>query len=333
MLLPALTRDRAREIMSRAAGASVLVIGDAMVDKFIMGRVSRISPEAPVPVVAFDHDLYRMGGAANVASNVVALGAQATIVAVTGRDEAAATLTEACREAGIAPSLVSDASRGTTTKVRVVTERNQQVARIDYEVDDEIAGEIESRVIAEIEKHAPRAAAIVVSDYLKGCVTRQVVQKALAAAAGRGVPLLVDPKIPHLSYYAGASVVTPNHHEAEAATGVRVRSEEDARRAARLFRERAGCRDVVMTRGDQGIWLLSDRVEGHLPATAREVTDVTGAGDTVVATLALALAAGATLGEAARLSNEAAGIVVGKFGPATVSVPELLDAIEASAEV
>jgi D-beta-D-heptose 7-phosphate kinase/D-beta-D-heptose 1-phosphate adenosyltransferase len=333
MLLPALTRDRAHEIMSRAAGASVLVIGDAMVDKFIMGRVSRISPEAPVPVVAFDHDLHRMGGAANVASNVVALGGQATIVAVTGRDEAAATLTEACREAGIAPSLVSDASRGTTTKVRVVTERNQQVARIDYEVDDEIAGEIESRVIAEIEKHAPRAAAIVVSDYQKGCVTRQVVQKALAAAAGRGVSLLVDPKIPHLSYYKGASVVTPNHHEAEAATGVRVRSEDDARRAARLFRERAGCRDVVMTRGDQGIWLLSDRVEGHLPATAREVTDVTGAGDTVVATLALALAAGATLGEAARLSNEAAGIVVGKFGPATVSVPELLDAIEASAEV
>jgi D-beta-D-heptose 7-phosphate kinase/D-beta-D-heptose 1-phosphate adenosyltransferase len=333
MLLPALTRDRAHEIMSRAVGASVLVIGDAMVDKFIMGRVSRISPEAPVPVVAFDHDLHRMGGAANVASNVVALGGQATIVAVTGRDEAAATLTEACREAGIAPSLVSDASRGTTTKVRVVTERNQQVARIDYEVDDEIAGEIESRVIAEIEKHAPRAAAIVVSDYQKGCVTRQVVQKALAAAAGRGVSLLVDPKIPHLSYYKGASVVTPNHHEAEAATGVRVRSEDDARRAARLFRERAGCRDVVMTRGDQGIWLLSDRVEGHLPATAREVTDVTGAGDTVVATLALALAAGATLGEAARLSNEAAGIVVGKFGPATVSVPELLDAIEASAEV
>jgi D-beta-D-heptose 7-phosphate kinase/D-beta-D-heptose 1-phosphate adenosyltransferase len=333
MLLPALTRDRAREIMSRAAGASVLVIGDAMVDKFIMGRVSRISPEAPVPVVAFDHDLYRMGGAANVASNVVALGAQATIVAVTGRDEAAATLTEACREAGIAPSLVSDASRGTTTKVRVVTERNQQVARIDYEVDDEIAGEIESRVIAEIEKHAPRAAAIVVSDYLKGCVTRQVVQKALAAAAGRGVPLLVDPKIPHLSYYAGASVVTPNHHEAEAATGVRVRSEEDARRAARLFRERAGCRDVVMTRGDQGIWLLSDRVEGHLPAASREVADVTGAGDTVVATLALALAAGAPLAEAARLANEAAGIVVGKFGPATVSVAELLEAIASAAVV
>lgn len=333
MLLPTLTRDRAREIMSRAVGASVLVIGDAMVDKFIVGRVSRISPEAPVPVVAFDHDLHRMGGAANVASNIVALGGQATIVAVTGRDEAAATLTEACREAGIAPSLVSDASRGTTIKVRVVTDRNQQVARIDYEVDDEIAGEAESRVIAEIGKHAPRARAIVVSDYLKGCVTRPVVQAALAAAARHGVPLLVDPKIPHLSYYAGASVVTPNHHEAEAATGVRVRSEDDARRAARLFRERAGCRDVVMTRGDQGIWLLSDRVEGHLPAAAREVADVTGAGDTVVATLALALAAGATLEEAARLSNEAAGIVVGKFGPATVSVAELLHAIESSAAV
>jgi D-beta-D-heptose 7-phosphate kinase/D-beta-D-heptose 1-phosphate adenosyltransferase len=265
MLLPPLTRDRAREITSRARGTSVLVIGDAMVDKFIVGRVSRISPEAPVPVVAFDHDLHRMGGAANVASNIVALGGQATIVAVTGRDEAAATLTEACR--------------------------------------------------------------------VKGCVTRQVVRAALTAAASGGVPLLVDPKIPHLAYYAGASVVTPNHHEAEAATGVRVRSEDDARRAARLFRERAGCRDVVMTRGDQGIWLLSDRVEGHLPATSREVADVTGAGDTVVATLALALAAGATLAEAARLANEAAGIVVGKFGPATVSVPELLGVIESSAAV
>jgi D-beta-D-heptose 7-phosphate kinase/D-beta-D-heptose 1-phosphate adenosyltransferase len=149
----------------------------------------------------------------------------------------------------------------------------------------------------------------------------------------RGVPLLIDPKIPHLEYYAGASIVTPNHYEAEAATGMRVRSEEDARRAARLFRERAKCRDVVMTRGDQGIWLLSDRVEGYLPAASHEVADVTGAGDTVVATLALALAAGATLAEAARLANEAAGIVVGKFGPATLSVTELLDALESSAAV
>ena len=330
MLLPTLTPERARQIASRAGGASVLVIGDAMVDKFIVGRVTRISPEAPVPVVAFDHDMYRMGGAANVASNVVALGGQATLVAVTGRDEAAAMLAQACRESGIGPSLVGDASRPTTTKVRVVTDRNQQVARIDYEADAEIAGEIEERIIAEIQKYAPRASAIIISDYMKGCITRKVVQAAVSAAAERGAPVLVDPKIPHLEYYAGTTVVTPNHHEAEFATHMRVRSQDEARDAARLFRERARCRDVVMTRGDQGLWLLGDGVEGYLPAAAREVADVTGAGDTVIATLAITLAAGATLVEAARLANEAAGIVVGKFGPATVSTTELLAAIEIS---
>jgi D-beta-D-heptose 7-phosphate kinase/D-beta-D-heptose 1-phosphate adenosyltransferase len=333
MLLPALAPDRARRITSRTRDANVLVIGDAMVDKFIVGRVTRISPEAPVPVVAFDHDMYRMGGAANVASNVVALGGQATLVAVTGRDEAAARLAEACREAGIGPSLVGDGTRPTTTKVRVVTDRNQQVARIDYEVEAEIDGEVEERVIAEILKHAPRSTAIVISDYLKGCVTRKVVQTAVRVADERGVPVLVDPKIPHLEYYAGTTIVTPNHHEAEFATHMRVRSQDEAREAARVFRERTRCQNVLMTRGDQGLWLLSDAIEGSLPAAAREVADVTGAGDTVIATLALTLSAGATLGEAARLANEAAGIVVGKFGPATVSHVELLVAIEASAGV
>jgi D-beta-D-heptose 7-phosphate kinase/D-beta-D-heptose 1-phosphate adenosyltransferase len=328
MLLPALAPDRAREIISRAGGVHVLVIGDAMVDKFIVGRVTRISPEAPVPVVAFDHDMYRMGGAANVASNVVALGGQATLVAVTGRDDAAATLVEACREAGIAPSFAGDGSRPTTTKMRVVTDRNQQVARIDYENDAEIDGEIEDRIVSEIQKHAARCSAIIVSDYLKGCVTRRVMRTIVAAGNERGTPVLVDPKIPHLDYYKGATIVTPNHHEAETATHRRVRSEDEARDAARVFRERAGCRDVLMTRGDQGIWLLSGGVEGHLPAAAREVADVTGAGDTVIAALAVALSSGASVSEAARVANEAAGIVVAKFGPATASTTELLAALE-----
>ncbi len=330
MLLPALAPERAREIVARTSGVHILVVGDAMVDKFIVGRVTRISPEAPVPVVAFHHDMYRIGGAANVASNVVALGGQATLVAVTGRDEAAATLTQACREAGIAPSFVGDGDRPTTTKTRVVTDRNQQVARIDYESDAEIGGEIEDRIIADIHKHAARASAIIVSDYMKGCVTKRVMQVLVGTAAERAIPVLVDPKIPHLDYYRGTTIVTPNHHEAEAATHRRVRSEDEARDAARIFRERAGCRDVLMTRGDQGIWLLSNGLEGHLPAAAREVADVTGAGDTVIATLAVALGSGATLGEAARLANEAAGIVVGKFGPATTSTMELIAAVTAA---
>jgi D-glycero-beta-D-manno-heptose-7-phosphate kinase len=331
MLLPLLYSDRVRMIAHGFTGAQVLVVGDAMLDKFIVGRVTRISPEAPVPVVTFDHELHRMGGSANVANNVAALGGSATLVAVTGTDDGASTLTRACREAGIAPALVGDPTRPTTTKVRIVTERNQQVARVDYEADAEIKDEIEHRVIAEINKHAPQASAIVISDYLKGCVTRAVVQAVVAAAAERRVPVLVDPKIPHVDYYGGTTVVTPNHHEAEIAANMRVRSEDDARGAARLFRDRAQCRSVLMTRGDQGMWLLADEIEGHLPATAREVADVTGAGDTVIATLALALAAGATMSEAARLANEAAGLVVARFGPATVTVAELLRAVDSAA--
>lgn len=333
MLLPPISADRARRLAAGFPSAHVLVVGDAMLDKFIVGRVTRISPEAPVPVVAFDHEMHRMGGSANVANNVVALGGRATLIAVTGQDDAAATLAAACREAGIAPSLVGDAARPTTTKVRIVTERNQQVARIDYEADTEITDDVEQRVIAELQKHAPQASAIVVSDYLKGCVTRKVVAAAVAAAAERGAPVLVDPKIPHVDYYTDAAVVTPNHHEAEIAANMRVRSEAEARGAARVFRDRARCRSVLMTRGDQGMWLLADDAEGHLPAAAREVSDVTGAGDTVIATLALALAAGATMTEAARLANEAAGIAVAKFGPATVNVGDLLNAVESAAQV
>ncbi len=331
MPLPPLAPDRARRIAAGFGSAHVLVVGDAMLDRFIVGRVTRISPEAPVPVVAFDHEMHRIGGAANVAHNVAALGGQATLVAVTGQDDAATTLTQACREAGIAPAFVGDARRPTTTKVRLVTERNQQVARIDYELDVDVTGDVEQRLIAEVRKHAPRAAAIVVSDYLKGAVTRPVFEACVAAAAGARAPLLVDPKIPHIDYYAGATVVTPNHHEAEAATQRRIRSHEDARAAARLFRERARCINVLITRGDQGVWLLSDDVEGDLPAAAREVADVTGAGDTVIATLAMALAAGGTLAEAAHLANSAAAIAVGKFGAATVSHDELVRACETAA--
>jgi D-beta-D-heptose 7-phosphate kinase/D-beta-D-heptose 1-phosphate adenosyltransferase len=326
-LLPRLDTGRVQELAGRFSSTSVLVVGDAMLDKFIVGRVTRISPEAPVPVVAYDHETVRIGGAANVAHNVAALGGAASLIATTGQDEAAAALSEACRAAGIAPVLIGDAARPTTTKMRIVTDRNQQVARVDFERDEEISGEIEARVIAAVRQQAPRASAIVVSDYLKGSVTRAVMQ-AVIDAAPEGVPVLVDPKVPHVDYYARATLITPNHHEAETATQIRVRTHDEARRAARRFRERTDCEAVLMTRGDQGMWLLADGVEGHLPAAAREVADVTGAGDTVIATVALALGAGASLQEAVRLANEAAGIVVAKFGPAVVKPEELLAAVQ-----
>jgi D-beta-D-heptose 7-phosphate kinase/D-beta-D-heptose 1-phosphate adenosyltransferase len=324
--LPDVAPARARDLIARLSGASVLVIGDAMLDKFIVGRVTRISPEAPVPVVAFDHETFRIGGAANVAHNVAALGGHVTLVAVTGQDEAGTSLTQACRVAGIAPVLVSDVTRPTTTKTRIVTDRNQQVARVDHEDDSAIAGDVELRVLTHIRQHAPRAGAIVISDYRKGCITRQIVEAAIASAAP-GAPVLVDPKVPHVDDYAGATMVTPNHLEAEMATHYRIRNHEEAREGARRFRARAQCQNVLMTRGDQGMWLLANEVEGYLPAAAREVADVTGAGDTVIATTALALAAGATIVEAIRLANEAAGIVVGKFGPSVVTTAELLSRV------
>jgi D-beta-D-heptose 7-phosphate kinase/D-beta-D-heptose 1-phosphate adenosyltransferase len=325
-----LAPDRARAIVDRMARCRVLVLGDVMVDQFIVGRVSRISPEAPVPVVSFDRDEYRAGGAANVALNVRALGASVDLIGLIGADAAATRLVELLTASDIgAHALITDEKRRTTAKVRIVTTRNQQVARVDYETDDPAGEGVEDAVISQVSARAVQADAIVVSDYLKGIVSRRVMTAVVAAGQQRGIPVLVDPKIPHLDYYAGATLVTPNHYEAETATHLRIRSEEDARQAATILRERARCAGVLITRGEQGMWLAGDGVEGHLPASAREVSDVTGAGDTVVASLALAIAAGAAIVEAAQLANEAAGIVVGKFGPATVTPTELLAACSA----
>jgi D-glycero-beta-D-manno-heptose-7-phosphate kinase len=329
--LPPLPSDRAGFLVERFARASVLVVGDVMLDQFLVGRVERISPEAPVPIVAFDHEENRVGGAANVASNVAALGGTAHLVGLVGADAAAAILRAGLQAHGIVPDgLLTDTDRRTTTKMRVVTTRNQQVARVDYETDAEPTGSLEAALVARAATLAEAVQAIVVSDYLKGTITRTLMARLAAVARARGVPLLVDPKIPHLEYYAGATLITPNHHEAEIATHLRIRATADAQAAARAFRERAGAAGVLITRGEHGMWLLDEFFEGHLPATAREVADVTGAGDTVIATLGLALAAGATSPEAARLANFAAGLVVGKFGPATVSPQELLQTIAIS---
>jgi len=315
-------------LLDRMAGRSVLVVGDVMLDHFVYGRVTRISPEAPVPVVQFERDEFRLGGASNVAANIVALGGRAAAIGIVGADTEGARLIEELRRVGVdAAGIVDDTARCTTRKLRVVTTRNQQVARVDYEDDREAAGSVETALVECASRLAAHAGAIVVSDYLKGCVTRRLVGELVVLSKQQSIPLLVDPKIPHIDYYRGASLVTPNHHEAEVATHTRIRTDEEAAIAAQRFRERAGCEGVLITRGEHGMWLLDGDVEGVLPATARDVADVTGAGDTVIATLALALAAGATLAEAARLANHAAGLVVAKFGPATVSVEELLEVV------
>jgi rfaE bifunctional protein kinase chain/domain len=323
------TFDRLRRSIDNFSRASVLIVGDLMLDQFVVGQVSRISPEAPVPVVVFDHDDYRVGGAANVANNVRSLGGRVELVGLTGADSAAQRLRHLLGDCGIgATGLVVDPTRRTTTKLRIVTNRNLQVARIDYESDHEASGEAEQALAAQVERLARQADVILVSDYLKGTVTRTLMTRVVAAARERGIPVLVDPKIPHVSYYAGATLVTPNHQEAESATHLRIKNADDAVTAARAFRDVAGCLDVLVTRGEHGMCLLHGQEAVHYPATAREVSDVTGAGDTVIATAALALAAGAPMKDACGVANEAAGVVVAKFGPATLTRGELLQALE-----
>ena len=323
------TLDRLHRSIDAFSSATVLIVGDVMLDQFVVGRVSRISPEAPVPIVEYDHDDYRIGGAANVANNVRALGGRVELAGLTGSDAAGLRLRHLLTACGIGTSgLVEDPTRRTTTKLRIVTTRNLQVARIDYESDHEVSGDAQEALVAQVDRLAPQAHVILVSDYLKGAVTRDVMARAVSAGRARGIPVLVDPKIPHINYYAGASLVTPNHHEAEVATHHRIRTAEDAVAAAHLFRERAGCLDVLITRGEHGMCLLSGPDAVQYTSAAQEVSDVTGAGDTVIATVALALAAGAPLKDACGLANQAAGVVVAKFGPATLTQAELFKTLE-----
>jgi len=322
--LPELTSARAHELIDRFASRRITVVGDVMLDRFLIGRVSRMSPEAPVPVVVHDHDEYRLGGAANVANNLRQLGAAVDLIGVVGNDEAGAQLKNELAAKGIhSTGLITDQERRTTTKLRVVTTRNQQVSRIDFESDHEVGSALEDAIASQVEMRAKSAQVILVSDYQKGVVTRRSMASVIAFAHANGLPVIVDPKVPHIDYYAGAALVTPNHIEAESATNTRIESHEEARRASVILRQRLGVDSVLITRGEHGMWLDHVGTDGYLPTSAREVADVTGAGDTVIATLSLALAAGATMPEAARLANEAAGLVVAKFGAATVSPAEL----------
>jgi D-beta-D-heptose 7-phosphate kinase/D-beta-D-heptose 1-phosphate adenosyltransferase len=316
-------------LLGHWAGANIAVIGDVMLDHFLIGRVDRISPEAPVPVVRFEREEFRLGGAANVAANVRALDGTPLLVGCVGRDDAAAHLQAVLRVRDInAQSLVVDDTRPTTRKMRVVTTRNQQVARVDYEDEAEHAGAIGHALRAAASAAAAGAQAVVLSDYRKGVVSPAVIA-AVTAAAGR-TPVIVDPKVPDATRYAGVTVLTPNHHEAELMTGTRIQTADDAKAAARALHA-ATHASILITWGERGMWLFDasgpTAVDLHIPATAREVSDVTGAGDTVVATLALALATGASLSDAARLANDAAGLVVARFGAATVTRDELLRAL------
>ena len=326
-----LTAERAGEIVGGVRGRAVVVYGDVMLDEFVWGDVTRISPEAPVPVVDIRRESAHLGGAANVLANLRALGAEAAVVGVVGDDGAAERVRAGLREAGaLSPgeTLVTDPGRPTTVKTRIIA-HSQLVVRADRERRTHVDAAAEDRIIEALRGLVGRAAALVVSDYDKGAVTPRVLGEVLPLARRAGVPVLVDPKIRNFGAYRPATLVTPNHHEALRLTGSEDDTDEGVAAAARSILGRLGCDSVLITRGERGMMLLEAGGEPvYVPTVAREVFDVTGAGDTVIATLAASLAAGAALAEAAELANHAAGVVVGKVGTATATPEEVLASFE-----
>jgi D-beta-D-heptose 7-phosphate kinase/D-beta-D-heptose 1-phosphate adenosyltransferase len=299
-----------------------------MLDEFIWGSVTRISPEAPVPVVNIQRESTRLGGAANVLANIAALGAGAKLIGVVGNDSAAEKLRAALRDQGSersVESLIVDEQRPTTIKTRIIA-HNQMIVRADREHRAHVNELVETRLINAAKDAIANADALVISDYDKGVVTPGVLREILGVAYER-IPVLVDPKTRNFDSYRPATLVTPNHHEALRLTNSEEDTDEGLKIAARKIRERLGCDAVLITRGDRGMMLVEgDNDPVCVETAAREVFDVTGAGDTVIATLAVMLACGMTVREAMPVANRAGGIVVGKFGTASVGYDELFAA-------
>ena len=324
-----LSAPSARRLLDSMQRRKVLVLGDVMLDEFLWGRVARISPEAPVPVVEVTRHSFHLGGAGNVAHNVRMLGGEAVLAGVIGRDVAGDRVRDTLEAAGVLSALaVADAGRPTTVKTRIVA-HHQQVVRADRELADDIPEGLEDALLAQVARVLPGCATLVLSDYQKGVVTPRLMRAVLALARRSRVPVLVDPKVRHFRLYRRVALVTPNQKEAEQATGIAIRTDRDLRAAGEHILKMLGCGAALVTRGEHGMSLFPSGGRAvHLPTVAREVFDVTGAGDTVIATVGLALGAGASLAEAAMLANHAAGVVVGKLGTATATPAEVLAAVE-----
>jgi rfaE bifunctional protein kinase chain/domain len=305
------------------AGIEALVLGDVMLDEYVWGEVERISPEAPVPVVEVRSRTRTPGGAANAAAGAVALGCRAGIVGIVGHDAAASSLREVLEQAGVGTGgLVVDSARATTIKTRVIAHA-QQVVRTDSESRAALLPSIEDELLAAVRKSIAAADVLIVSDYGKGVVSERVAAEAIAAARGAGAPVVVDSKGIRYERFRGATVLTPNVHDAGRAANIHIENDGDLAAAADRLSASCDGAALLITRGAAGMNLFWEGEPLHVPTEAREVYDVTGAGDTVVATLGAALGAGASLPEAVRLANRAAGIVVGKVGTSTVTSAEL----------
>jgi D-glycero-beta-D-manno-heptose-7-phosphate kinase len=305
------------ELQARLRKARVLVVGDAMLDRYLFGDVDRISPEAPVPVVRVTRDEARLGGAANVALNVRSLGAQVTLVTVVGSDEPAAKLEALLKDGGVAAILGRDPSLHTCVKLRIIG-RAQQLVRVDFENQPD--HEILADMLADVARAVPQHDAVLFSDYGKGGLAH--IPRMIELARNAGKPVLVDPKGRDYSRYAGATVITPNRSELSQVIG-EWSSEAQLEARAQALRESLQLDSLLLTRSEEGMSLFEASGQTRIAAQAREVFDVTGAGDTVIATMAAMLACGMSPREALPVANRAAGLVVGKFGTATVSYEEL----------
>jgi D-glycero-beta-D-manno-heptose-7-phosphate kinase len=303
-----------KEALTRAR---VLVVGDVMLDRYWFGDVSRISPEAPVPVVKVGRVEERLGGAANVARNVAAVGARAALLSVVGKDEAADCVQRLLEADGIAAQLHRDPGLATTIKLRVIG-RQQQLLRIDFETEP--GHEVLMSKLADFESRLLEADLVILSDYGKGGLKH--IERMIGLAHAAGKPVLVDPKGDDYSRYRGATIITPNRAEFREVAG-RWKDEEDFSARAEKLRTELDLQAVLVTRSEEGMTLFRDGGRVHVPTVAREVFDVSGAGDTVIAILGVMLAAGAGFEEAVKMANKAAGIVVGKLGTAVVHPEEL----------
>ena len=307
----------------------ILVIGDLILDRYIWGKVDRISPEAPVPIVEVTREDFLLGGASNVANNVVALGGSATIVGVIGNDRAGDVLMNILNKQGIQCQGVFRSSRATIVKTRVIA-HNQQVVRFDREEKGRLGGKISKELLQYLRKAIPNHDAVIISDYKKGIVSSELIKEVLKSAKPYRIFVSVDPKVGHFNLYKNVSLITPNLVEASLASGIEIVDEKSLINAGKTLLKNLSCDVVLITRGEQGMSLFEKERVTHIPTVTKDVYDVTGAGDTVIAAFTLAHAAGASMKDAAVIANHAAGIVVGKVGTAVATPDQLQKSFSAN---
>lgn len=327
----AMDRQTVESLFSRIADIRCLVVGDLMLDEYLWGKTERISPEAPVQVVEVLREELRLGGAGNVVNNLAAFGAQVAVCSVAGDDQNGRSLLNEFGKRNVAIGAVFlDPERRTSRKTRVVA-ANQQIVRIDRESREALPAAFEKQVCDWLIEHIGEFQVVVLSDYNKGVLTPAVIAATVTAAAKVGIPVLIDPKGADYSRYSGATLLTPNRKEAEAASGIAIHDEATLSRAASIIMRSVGLQHLLITRSEEGMSLFSRTGEVvHIPTVVREVFDVSGAGDTVLATLAVGIAAGCGMTEAARLANVAAGIAVGKLGTSVVTPQEIINVVSLS---